>query len=210
MSLRHGLLGLLAEGPGSGYDLTRRFRQTLGPAWPAQHPQIYAELARLSDAGLIEVDSHGPRGRKAYRITDAGLAEVRRWLAEDRVDHTLRIESLLRSVFFWLMSPDDLAAHLDREVCYYEETAELYRQLAAAGDRSGGTDRGGRADSGTDRGGISPPDASSSGGASTGSPQAQSLRVASEAGARLFQALASWADWARTVPPAAAPPARRP
>src|SRR4029453_16798545 len=100
MSLRHGLLGLLAEGPASGYDLTRRFQETLGPIWPAQHPQIYAELGRPADGGLMEGESGGPRGRKAYGITDAGLDEVRRWLTEGEVDHTLRIEPLLRSVFF--------------------------------------------------------------------------------------------------------------
>jgi DNA-binding PadR family transcriptional regulator len=98
MSLRHGLLGLLAEGPASGYDLARRFQEALGSVWPAQHPQIYAELSRLDAAGLIEVDSRGPRRRKAYRITDAGLAEVRRWLAEENVDHTFRMEILLRSL----------------------------------------------------------------------------------------------------------------
>src|SRR5690349_17257698 len=90
MSLRHGLLGLLAEGPASGYDLARRFQEGIGSVWPAQHPQIYSELNRLSKAGLIEVDSHGPRRRTAYRITDAGLAEVRRWLSEDEVDHSVR------------------------------------------------------------------------------------------------------------------------
>lgn len=178
MSLRHGLLGLLAEGPASGYDLTRRFQETLGPVWPAQHPQIYAELSRLADAGMIEVDSHGPRGRKAYRITDAGLAEIRRWLSDDQVDHTLRIESLLRSVFFWLMPPDELDAHLRREAEFFSRTAEMYRQYAAAKDRG---------EFGT-------------------SPQTQSIRVATEAGIRLFQALADWAEWARTVPPAAPTP----
>ena len=35
MSLRHGLLGLLAEGPASGYDLARRFSEALGSVWPA-------------------------------------------------------------------------------------------------------------------------------------------------------------------------------
>ncbi|HEY8983817.1 MAG TPA: hypothetical protein VIU15_30100 [Streptomyces sp.] len=30
MSLRHGVLGLLAEGPASGYDLAQRFQQVLG------------------------------------------------------------------------------------------------------------------------------------------------------------------------------------
>jgi DNA-binding PadR family transcriptional regulator len=173
MSLRHGLLGLLAEGPASGYDLTRRFQETLGPVWPAQHPQIYAELARLADAGLIEVDSHGPRGRKAYRITDAGLTEIRRWLTGGDVDHTLRIESLLRSVFFWLMSEGERDTHLEREHQFFTETAELYRNIAAAKDRG---------EYGT-------------------SPQTQSIRVAAEAGIRVFQALADWAEWARTVPP---------
>lgn len=173
MSLRHGLLGLLAEGPASGYDLTRRFSETLGPIWPAQHPQIYAELSRLADAGLIEVDSHGPRGRKAYRITDDGLAEVRRWLAEGEVDHTLRIESLLRSVFFWLLPPTQLRAHLDRERQFFTQTAAAYRELAAAKDRG---------DFGT-------------------SEQTKSLRITAEAGIRLFEALAEWTEWAEKHPP---------
>lgn len=175
MSLRHGLLGLLAEGPASGYDLTRRFSETLGPIWPAQHPQIYAELGRLAEAGLIEVDSHGPRGRKAYRITDAGRSEIHRWLVDEDVDHTLRIESLLRSVFFWLLSGEDLRVHLERERAFFAETAEVYRRLAAAKDRG---------DFGT-------------------SEQTQALRVTAEAGIRVFQALADWAEWAEGVPPAA-------
>lgn len=179
MSLRHGLLGLLAEGPASGYDLARRFEEHLGPVWPAQHPKIYAELSRLSDAGMIEVDSHGPRGRKAYRITDAGLVEVRRWLTEDEVDHTLRSESILRSFFFWLMEPDDLQLHLRHEQRFFADTADVMRGYAAAKDRG---------DFGS-------------------GPQTRSMRVAVEAAIRIYQALADWAEWAQTVPPAA--PAER-
>ncbi|WP_206305789.1 hypothetical protein [Actinacidiphila soli] len=37
------------------------------------------------------------------------------------------------------------------------------------------------------------------------SPQTKSLRVAIEAGVRFYQALADWAVWAKTVPPAAPP-----
>jgi DNA-binding PadR family transcriptional regulator len=175
VSLRHGLLGLLAEGPASGYDLARRFEEHLGPVWPAQHPKIYAELSRLSDSGMIEVDSHGPRGRKAYRITDTGLAEIRRWLTEEKVDHTLRSESVLRSFFFWLMEPDALQAHLRHEQEFFAEIAEVARGYAAAKDRG---------DFGT-------------------SDQTRSMRVAVEAATRIYQALADWAEWAQTVPPAA-------
>jgi DNA-binding PadR family transcriptional regulator len=170
------LLGLLAEGPASGYDLARRFEEALGPVWPAQHPKIYAELSRLAGAGMIEVDSRGPRGRKAYRITDTGLAEVRRWLAEGDVDHTLRSESVLRSFFFWLMEPDALREHLRREQRFFAETAAMARTYAAAKDRGDFGD----------------------------SMQTKSMRVAVEAAIRMYQALADWAEWAQTVPPAVA------
>lgn len=175
MSLRHGLLGLLAEGPASGYDLTRRFQETLGVVWPARHPQIYAELGRLADDGLIEVDSHGPRGRKAYHITDVGLAEVRAWLAKGEVDRTMRNQSMLRSAFFWLLSPEDYDAHLRREIDYFSTTADAYRDLTTAKDRGDFGD----------------------------SPHVRSLRIAAEAAVRVFDALTDWAEWARDHPPTA-------
>jgi DNA-binding PadR family transcriptional regulator len=174
MSLRHGLLGLLAEGPASGYDLARRFTEVLGSIWPAQHPKIYAELGKLAAEGLVEVESEGPRRRKAYRITDAGVAEVKRWLTEVDVDHTMRLQPLLRSLFFWLMDTDDLHRHLQAEARYYRDLAQQYREYAARKDR----------------------------GEFGYSPQTQSMRVTIEAGIRLYSALAEWAEWAQTVPPA--------
>lgn len=170
MSLRHALLGLLTEHPASGWDLSHRFDDILGAVWPAGHPQIYGELRRLRDDGLITVDDHGPRGRTAYRVTDTGLAEVQRWLTTTEVDHTLRLEPVLRSVFFWLMSPEQLAEHLDREAAHYREVAATYRAVGAAKDRG---DYG-------------------------HSPQTRSLRIAAEAGARINDALADWAEWARS------------
>lgn len=178
MSLRYGLLGLLAEGPASGYDLTRQFQEALGTVWPAQHPKIYAELGRLAADGLIEVESQGARGRKAYRITDAGLTEIRRWLTEDDIDHTLRLEPLLRSFFFWLMEPGDLAARLGAEAEFFAATAAQLGEFAAAKDRGEYGD----------------------------SPPTQSLRIAIEAGVRLYQALADWAEWAQGTALASPPP----
>ncbi|MEO3890475.1 PadR family transcriptional regulator [Nonomuraea sp. B5E05] len=175
MSLRYGLLGLLAEGPASGYDLARRFQEMLGSVWPAQHPKIYSELNRMAGEGLIEVESEGPRRRKAYRITDAGLAAVRQWLTDGEVDHTMRLQPLLRSAFFWLMEPADLRAHLDREAAYYRGELEKYQAYAEAKDRGDFGD----------------------------GPQTHSLRIAIEAAIRLYGALAEWAEWARDEDPPA-------
>lgn len=172
MSLRHALLGLLAQGPASGYDLTHQFQAALGTVWPAQHPKIYAELGKLDSDGFIELDSRGPRGRKAYRLSDSGLKELRRWLSEEDVDHTLRLEPVLRSFFFDLMTPEQLTAHLTAEVTFFSAVAGQLREFAAAKDR----------------------------GDFGNSPHTQSLRIAIEAGVRLYDALADWAEWARTSP----------
>jgi DNA-binding PadR family transcriptional regulator len=171
MSLRHALIGLLAERPASGWDLTKRFEEVLGTVWPAGHPQIYGELRKLRAEGLIEVESEGPRRRTTYRPTKAGLDEVHRWLSSSDIDHVIRMESLLRSVFFWLMTPAELGEHLDGEATYYSALAAQYRELAAAKDRG---------DFGR-------------------SPQTQSLRIAVEAGIRITQALADWAEWAKAA-----------
>jgi DNA-binding PadR family transcriptional regulator len=57
VSLRHALIGLLAEQPASGYDLSRRFQEVLGSVWPAGHPQIYGELRKLADAAFASAYS---------------------------------------------------------------------------------------------------------------------------------------------------------
>ena len=55
MSLRFAILGFLRTTPRSGYDLARRFRDTMGGmVWMANHSQIYPELSRLEKEGLIE------------------------------------------------------------------------------------------------------------------------------------------------------------
>ena len=71
VSLRIAALGLLAQHPGSGYDLLRRFEKSMANVWPATQSQLYGELNKLADGGLIEVSDVGPRGRKEYRITDS-------------------------------------------------------------------------------------------------------------------------------------------
>src|SRR5215470_2260302 len=81
MSLRYALLGLLADEPASGYELTKKFERVLRRyAWHAQHSQIYPELNRMAADGLVEVVAEGPRGRRTYAITAAGRAAVRRWM----------------------------------------------------------------------------------------------------------------------------------
>ena len=104
MSLRYALLGLLADRPASGYDLLQRFRVSLANVWPATQSQIYTELTKLADAGSIAVSDEGPRGRKEYTITDAGLADLREWLTTTKPKRVARNEMLLRVFFLGAVS----------------------------------------------------------------------------------------------------------
>ena len=82
MSVRHGLLALLAEGASYGYQLRSRLEARTGGTWPLNIGQVYTTLSRLQRDGLVE--TAGPDGDGAqttYRITGAGLDSVADWFA---------------------------------------------------------------------------------------------------------------------------------
>jgi len=112
MSLRHAVLGLLAENPRSGYDLIKEFESSLAFVWPAQASQVYGELAKLDDAGLIEVTGTGARNRREYGLTEAGRAELREWLSGPGADNAYRSAALLRVFLLWMLPVEEGAAYL--------------------------------------------------------------------------------------------------
>jgi PadR family transcriptional regulator AphA len=126
MSLRHALLGLLVAQPATGYDLTRRFDASLRNAWHASHSQVYPELARLQEAGMIEVVAEGPRASRTYAVTPAGREEVRRWLTATEPNRAVRNESAVRFFLLFLLEPAERIPVLERELAYVEhERSEL-------------------------------------------------------------------------------------
>ena len=54
MSLRDAVLAALLEGESSGYDLAKGFDASVANFWMATPQQLYRELERLAEQGLIE------------------------------------------------------------------------------------------------------------------------------------------------------------
>jgi DNA-binding PadR family transcriptional regulator len=140
VSLRMAALGLLVQHPGSGYDLLRRFEKSMANVWPATQSQLYGELNKLADAGLIEVADIGPRGRKVYRATAAGRAELVRWVTNPQDDPPYRSAELLRVFLLGEIPRDEarkhllaLAEHADAEI----ERLEALRDSTDWGDGGG-------------------------------------------------------------------------
>jgi len=137
VSLRMAALGLLAQQPASGYDLLRTFEKSMANVWPATQSQLYGELNKLADAGLIEVGDIGPRGRKEYRITKAGRVELQRWVMDPEGDPPFRDASLLRVFLLGEVSPEQARRHM---VAVAEHADAEVKRLQALRDSIDWTD----------------------------------------------------------------------
>lgn len=86
MALQHAVLALLAEGPSHGYQLRASFEHAVGPQWGGLNiGHTYQILDRLSRDRLVRSERHPQPvkpDRLVYELTDAGRAELQRWLAE--------------------------------------------------------------------------------------------------------------------------------
>lgn len=144
--LSRAVLGLLAAEPMSGYGLAQLFRRTLERAWPARHPQIYPALSQLEAQGLVRVRAEGPRGRKTYAVTAAGLEEAQRWLRETQPDRTTRNETILRVFMLWLLDADEAVAFFGNEINEHRQRLEGFERTLAHDEnarRLHGTAKGG-------------------------------------------------------------------
>lgn len=135
MSLRHALLGLLADHPASGYELTRTFEASLQQhAWHARHSQIYPELNKMADEGLVTVVGSGARNRRTYGLTDDGRAELQRWLLAGQESTGVRNEGVLRMFLLTALPPDDARAVLERFAAQGKAQVEVLSGIRGGDD----------------------------------------------------------------------------
>ncbi len=143
MSIKHAILGLLAEGPMHGYDLATTFDQEV--AAPASggkklNPgQVYSTLERLARDGLValleKVSQEGRPEKAVYTLTEAGRAELYTWLrhpTEHELD--LRNETFLKLILARRVKEADPLEVLaiERRACFQRlhEVSQV-RDLAA-------------------------------------------------------------------------------
>jgi DNA-binding PadR family transcriptional regulator len=96
------ILGMIALGKRTGYDIKTFVDKTTRYFWAASYGQIYPELKRLEDRGLVRgrPEPFGGRARTVYELTEAGTAALERWLdADDGPSYELRDEGMLKLFF---------------------------------------------------------------------------------------------------------------
>jgi len=95
------ILGMVSREPRSGYEIKAVVDNTTRFFWAASYGQIYPELKRLSETGLVKgVDApRGERKRTVYAITATGEAVLKDWLREPPETAEMREEGLLKLFF---------------------------------------------------------------------------------------------------------------
>lgn len=79
MSVKHGLLALLAEEPMGVYRLRKEFESRTGGSWPVNIGQVYSTVQRLERDGLVERLEDDADDVDRFRTTDQGLAKAQAW-----------------------------------------------------------------------------------------------------------------------------------
>jgi DNA-binding PadR family transcriptional regulator len=143
----YALLGLLTFGDElTGYELKQRADNTLRFYWVAPAmSQIYSELGRLAEHGLVaSTTSQGlARRTTTYRITPAGEASLRAWMAEEPVSFpVLKHPVLLRLLIGHAGDPGRIRAMLEE---YVGQLAEALTDLHAVRESLRGADAPGEA-----------------------------------------------------------------
>lgn len=125
------ILGMVSREPRSGYEIKALVDNTTRFFWAASYGQIYPELKRLSEIGLVEgIDaSTGDRKRTRYAITADGRAELKDWLRKPPQTAEMREEGLLKLFFSGALKPAEAVETLRSMRRARLELAETLRSI---------------------------------------------------------------------------------
>jgi DNA-binding PadR family transcriptional regulator len=129
----YAVLGLLAFGERSGYDLARAADRSIGFIWTPSRSQIYKVLPRLVERGVAssrEVEQQRRPDKALYRVTPAGMRVLRAWI--DDVDEDPAGGSslfLLKILFGGFTEPAAVAAQLTAYRDYAARRLQRYEEI---------------------------------------------------------------------------------
>lgn len=137
----YAVLGQLADGPRSGYEIKSLLEDGAAHFWHASYSQIYSELRRLSELGLASeehVQQAARPDKRVYTITDDGRAALGAWLREPWGLASLKDESLVKLTLAGPLPPALVAGELRRlKAAHERRMADFEERIAALPDDAG-------------------------------------------------------------------------
>lgn len=132
MSIKYAILGLLNYSDMHGYRIKEHIEKNFDHMWSANFGQIYPNLKDLEEHGFINMfevalsEAGGPN-KKLYSITEKGIKEFSRWLAESpQRPMLIRDQFLIKFAFFGFGEDDRAIKIIDEQIEIFE--AQLKRR----------------------------------------------------------------------------------
>jgi len=135
MDVKTVCLGMLTDGPASGYDLKKCFESSFGHFFPAGYGSIYPALATLARNGMVEfeeVPQEGKPDRKVYTITEKGREELMKGLSNAKPTHKVRSEFLAMMCFAHLMPEEQINRVIDNKLLELDAFLKLFEDFPSS------------------------------------------------------------------------------
>lgn len=132
MALVHAILAVLVDRPCSGYDLRKRFEGSVGFFWKASFQQIYRELTKLEDQGLLQaqaVQQESRPDKKIYSVTAAGQQYLSDWIAQPAEVSPFRDDLLVKLFAGHLVDKQTILAELEQHRQKHLEQLSVYQAI---------------------------------------------------------------------------------
>jgi len=132
MDVKTVCLGMLTDGPASGYDMKKCFESSFGHFFPAGYGSIYPALATLARNGMVEfeeIPQEGKPDRKVYSITEQGREELMKSLSKPEPTHKVRSEFLAMLWFAHLMSEEQINNIVDHKIEEIDDFLKLFEEF---------------------------------------------------------------------------------
>jgi len=96
------LLGMVALGPMSGYDIKQMADGSTRHFWQISYGQIYPELKALEKAGMVQAAeaARGSRQRTLHQLTESGTEALADWISDPTVSPVELRDEMLLKLFF--------------------------------------------------------------------------------------------------------------
>ncbi|OUS30145.1 hypothetical protein A9Q99_06605 [Gammaproteobacteria bacterium 45_16_T64] len=133
MSLRHAILAMLDIEKGSGYDLVKRFDQSVSYFWAAPYQQIYRELQKLEASGFLNsvaVVQQGKPDKKVYDVTEGGVNELKAWLEKPAKAMKIKEPLLIKIYAGDLADKGALLEEIQQHKNDHAETLLQYKEVS--------------------------------------------------------------------------------
>jgi DNA-binding PadR family transcriptional regulator len=132
MALAHAILATLLDHPCSGYDLRKRFEASVGFFWQASFQQIYRELGKLEEQGLVQSEAIAQQGRpdkKVFAVTGDGEAVLQAWIQSPCDLAPLRDELLVKLFAGFVVPRETILRELREHRSLHQERLAVYQQI---------------------------------------------------------------------------------